>query len=94
MDPSITSSNHSEALHASFAQVTEFPLEIRQSIWKAALPESRVIMFAMKILHDALCLQVWSDGDVNGSLNDASISTSWYAIARSTQRMRNFKERQ
>ncbi|PVH73419.1 hypothetical protein DL98DRAFT_52747 [Cadophora sp. DSE1049] len=70
MDLSVTSVSHSEAPHASFAQFTEFPSEIRQLIWEAALPGPRIIKFEMKIPHDGRRFRVWSDLDINGSLND------------------------
>ncbi|KAK0105637.1 hypothetical protein ONS95_004167 [Cadophora gregata] len=70
MDSLVPSSSHAEQQSSTFSQFQEFPLEIRQYIWEAALPGPRVIMFQMEAPHDGMCFQVRSDIDVDGPSND------------------------
>jgi len=55
MEVSVLSSSPSEPQSRTFPQFKDFPLEIRQLIWEAALPGPRIITFELDIPHDGRC---------------------------------------
>jgi hypothetical protein len=51
--------------HPSFPQFTKLPKELRVMIWRAALPDPRIVFLQPDLLSKYYCTRVWSDKAVD-----------------------------